>query len=113
MTQSSLEFDQIVLETHEFDMEMLQSLPNYIQRKYPDAIYMGQFSNGKRNGKGVMRYKNGRQYEGDWESDVRNGKGFERYPNGNSYFGNFQRGKAHGKGVYSWNNGEVYDGEWD
>lgn len=43
--------------------------------------------NSKRNGKGVMRYRNGRQYEGDWELDVRQGRGFERYPNGNSYYG--------------------------
>ena len=42
---------------------------------------MGQMTGGKRNGVGVMRYKNGRQYEGEWESDVRNGRGFERYPN--------------------------------
>ena len=37
------------------------------------------FINGKRNGKGVMRYRNGRQYEGYWERDLRDGKGFERY----------------------------------
>jgi hypothetical protein len=32
---------------------------------------MGQLITGKRNGKGVMRYTNGRQYEGDWELDLR------------------------------------------
>jgi hypothetical protein len=38
-----------------------------VKRKYPDALYIGQITTGKRNGKGVMRYKNGRQYEGEWE----------------------------------------------
>ena len=46
-------------------------MQGYVQRKYPDALYMGQLGNGKRNGKGVMRYKNGRQYEGEWDQDVR------------------------------------------
>jgi hypothetical protein len=48
---------------------------------------MGQIINGKRNGKGVMRYGNSRQYEGEWEEDLRCGRGFERYPNGNTYYG--------------------------
>jgi hypothetical protein len=62
----AMEFDQIVLESNEFDIASLREMPNYQQRKYPDALYMGQIVNGKRNGKGVMRYKIGRQYEGDW-----------------------------------------------
>jgi hypothetical protein len=45
----------------------LESLLGYVIRKYPDALFIGQHVNGKRNGKGVMRYANGRQYEGDWE----------------------------------------------
>ena len=32
-----------------------------------DAIYLGTVISGKRHGKGVMRYGNGRQYEGYWE----------------------------------------------
>ena len=106
-------FDEIVLESPEFNFEYLRELPHYQEKRYSDALFMGQLVNGKRNGKGVMRYKSGRQYEGQWENDMRNGRGFERYPNSNSYFGFFKNGKAHGKGVYTWNNGEVYDGEWD
>lgn len=56
----NMEFDQIVLESTEFDLISLRQAPNYQQRKYPDALYMGQIVNGKRNGKGVMRYKIGR-----------------------------------------------------
>lgn len=55
-----MEFTDIVLETHEFDLDMLKSLEYYVERRYPDAVYLGQFINGKRHGKGVMRYKNGR-----------------------------------------------------
>jgi hypothetical protein len=55
--------------------------------RYKDAIFVGTVISGKRHGKGVMKYRNGRQYEGYWDRDLRDGKGFERYPNGNTYFG--------------------------
>lgn len=61
VTPSNLDaFESIVLESHEFTLKDLETLPGYIQRKYPDALYIGQLGTGKRNGKGVMRYKNGR-----------------------------------------------------
>jgi radial spoke head protein 1 len=64
-------------------------LENCVQRRYQDALYIGVIIGGKRHGKGVMKYKNGRQYEGDWVADIRNGRGFERYPNSNYYTGYF------------------------
>ena len=104
--------ENIKLESNEVELEAIKQVDGYKEVKYKDAIYMGTFINGKRHGKGVMRYRNGRQYEGYWERDLRDGKGFERYPNGNTYFGHFKKGKANGKGVYTWANGEVYAGEW-
>ena len=109
---SLLKFDEIVLESNEIDLAELQAAEGFTERRFPQAIYLGIMFEGKRHGRGVMKYANGRQYEGQWEKDLRNGKGFERYPNGNSYYGNFKMGKADGKGVYTWVNGEVYDGEW-
>jgi hypothetical protein len=55
-------FEDIVLESPEFNFEALKELENYQEKRYQDsAMYMGQIpSNGKRNGKGVMRYRNGR-----------------------------------------------------
>jgi hypothetical protein len=95
------------------DIMALKQVDGYKEQKFKDALYLGIITKGKRHGKGVMRYPNGRQYEGGWDHDLRDGKGFERYPNGNTYFGQFKFGRAHGKGVYTWKNGEVYDGEWD
>ena len=68
-------------------MPELEQLDGFSVRKFPDAVFIGQIDNGKRHGKGLMRYKNGRQYEGEWENDLRQGRGFEKYPNGNSYYG--------------------------
>ena len=63
---------------------------SYIEKPYNDAIFVGTVNKeAVRQGFGVMKYRNGRQYEGAWEDDLRHGKGFERYANGNTYFGHF------------------------
>ena len=111
--EKALNFSEIILESTEVDLDAIKEVDGYKETRYRDAIYLGIVINNKRHGKGVMKYRNGRQYEGFWDRDLRDGKGFERYPNGNTYFGQFKNGKAHGKGVYTWKNGEVYDGEWD
>lgn len=74
-------------------------------RRFPDAYFIGecvksQNSKTLRQGKGIMKYQNGRLFEGEWENDQRHGRGYERYPNANIYQGEFQYGKAHGKGRY-------------
>lgn len=105
--------ENIIFESKEIDFDQLRRHPNYTEKRYKDAIYLGTMRNDMRDGKGIMKYANGRQYEGEWIQDNREGKGFERYPNRNTYFGQFKYGRAHGKGVYTWHNGEVYDGQWD
>ena len=39
-------FDEIVLESPEFTFESLKELPNYFEKRYTDALYMGQMQNG-------------------------------------------------------------------
>ena len=105
--------EDYIPESNEIDFEEMKSSPNFKRKKYNDAIYLGMIVKGKRDGKGVMIYKNGRLYEGDWKNDVRDGRGYERYSNGNYYIGMFSKGKVDGKGVYTWIKlEEVYDGEW-
>jgi hypothetical protein len=65
----------------------LSKYPNYKEKNYKGAIYLGIMVNEMREGKGLMKYTNGRQYEGEWVQDTREGKGFERYPNRNTYYG--------------------------
>ena len=99
--------------------------------------YIGEFSNGIRNGKGTIYYKNDCiKYEGDfvddkvqgngkyiWENgdyyigqfvnDSRHGKGIEYYKNGNKeYEGDFVDNKYEGFGTFYWKNGEYYVGGW-
>eukprot|EP00347_Sterkiella_histriomuscorum_P014581 403360337 len=95
-----------------FDFDELKQSENFKVKTFNDAVYHGDFKEGKRHGFGVMRYFNGRIFEGSWSNDLRHGKGYEKYQNGNIFEGDFKNGKADGKGVYMWKNGEVYDGEW-
>jgi radial spoke head protein 1 len=96
------------------DIKELKNSPNYSLIRFLEASYFGEvISLNKREGKGVMIYKSGRQYEGTWFNDRREGYGYERYANGHTYEGQYHLGKPHGKGLYTWVGGEqVYDGEW-
>jgi len=94
------------------NLDELREMDGFAVKKYPDRIYLGQVSHGKREGSGILQYENGRIYEGNWCQNLREAFGRECYPNGNVYEGEFHVGKAHGKGLYKWANGESYDGEW-
>jgi hypothetical protein len=55
-----LSFDEIVLESNEIDLGRLQQESGFVERRFPQAIYLGILVEGKRHGKGVMKYANGR-----------------------------------------------------
>ena len=57
---SLLRFDEIVLESNEIDLAELQAAEGFTERRFPQAIYLGIMVEGKRNGRGVMKYANGR-----------------------------------------------------
>ena len=99
-------------------------------------VFEGKFENGKLNGKGVYKYKDN-LYIGDFVNSIRQGKGIlinKRY----RYHGQFNKGKIdgygkiifyennegqgeyegffkdniiEGKGIMKWKNGNVYEGE--
>lgn len=58
-------------ENPEFDFENVKNIEGFKVKMYPEAIYMGCFQNGVRNGPGVMKYNSGRVYEGEWVDDIR------------------------------------------
>ena len=78
--------------------------------------YVGEWKNGKPNGKGTYTYDNGEIYEGDHKNGLRNGSGIYTFLNGNGYWsGEFKDGKLHGKGIscigkFEWS-GEFKDGK--
>jgi hypothetical protein len=99
----------------------MNSIYNYLYPKVElkDGTYHGVFKNGKRNGKGTMKYKHGSVYDGEWKNDKRNGtgtmtyKGMTTYHNESVYDGEWKDGKYNGKGKITYFDGSVYDGEWE
>ena len=61
----------------------------YGEEESPQGLYVGLFRDGKRTGKGELRYKDGRRFQGL-----------------------FADGKPHGQGVLIMPNGQMIEGEW-
>jgi len=59
------------------------------EQQYHGGIYWGEYEEGKRHGKGSMKYDNGEIYEGGWCA-----------------------GKPQGVCVYIWPDGMAFEGEW-
>ena len=73
--------------------------------------YEGEFKNDKLSGKGRITFKNeGHYYEGDFDNNEINGYGTFKWKNGDSYTGQMMNGKMHGKGRYCYSNGVVFEG---
>jgi hypothetical protein len=49
--------EDYIMESTVFDYEELRLSESFGIKKYSDAVYRGELSNGKRSGKGVMQYK--------------------------------------------------------
>ena len=78
------------------------------------CYYIGQFKNGKKNGKGIIYYKKGNiMYDGDFLNDKKEGNGKLILKNGQYYIGQFKKGKKHGKGIDYYKNGNImYEGDY-
>jgi len=75
--------------------------------------YFGEFSAGKKCGKGKMTFQNGTVYMGDWNSDKRQGQGKCSYDNGDVYNGEWKDDKRHGQGKCKFADGTVFRGTWE
>ena len=79
-----------------------------------DEDYLGEFENGKKNGKGNEYYKNGNiKYEGEFVNDEYEGIGKYYFENGEYYSGQWKNGKMNGKGILYYKIGSIkYDGDF-
>ena len=60
----------------------------------PDGVYVGEWKNGRMNGKGTMTYTNGAKYVGDWDNNMKHGNGTMTYANGDKYVGDWEYDKS-------------------
>jgi serine/threonine protein kinase len=63
------------------------------------ASYVGQVTDGKRQGLGVLVFKDGDRQAGEWKSNILNGLGTERLSDGRRYEGQWNTGLPAGLGV--------------
>ena len=73
--------------------------------------YKGEFKEDKKNGKGIMIFKNNDIYKGEFYNDIINGYGKYIWKNKNKeYSGNFLNGRINGNGFLKWGNNLYYKG---
>jgi hypothetical protein len=73
-------------------------------------VYIGQFKNNLKHGKGSYYWYHCDFYEGDYVSGKRTGKGYYKWLNGDTYEGEFFDSKKHGNGHYKWFTGDEFIG---
>uniref|UniRef100_UPI0037E8EF96 alsin n=1 Tax=Semicossyphus pulcher TaxID=241346 RepID=UPI0037E8EF96 len=89
----------------------------YKDGRLKDAKYEGRWLAGKPNGRGVLKWSDGRIYTGSFKNGLEDGYGEFVAPNktlnkNDHYQGHWKDGKMHGLGTYRYASGEVYDGSF-
>ncbi|XP_059093177.1 uncharacterized protein LOC131888352 [Tigriopus californicus] len=74
--------------------------------------YSGEWFNGRRQGHGVLNFRDGTVYEGHFDKNQPNGRGKISYYNGDEFQGFFIQGKRDGQGMLTFNTGARREGEW-
>ena len=81
------------------------------------AVYVGEFHEGRKHGRGVKTWPWGDRYEGGFADDAKHGSGLYTWGErsafaGDRYEGGFEKDKRNGYGLYVWASGDSYAGPW-
>lgn len=75
--------------------------------------YLGEFKEGKFEGKGELEIVGISRYKGDFKNDLPDGKGnFEDFENEYEYKGDWEAGKKNGRGILEFSDKTRYEGEF-
>jgi radial spoke head protein 1 len=122
--------------TGTFDSEKLkQGLGTYVwmsagegddsEEKVQKGKYVGNYVDGKKNGRGKCTFPSGDTYDGYWLDNTMDGEGTYVYKlSGDVYSGSFAKGKKNGQGRYEygkdesqlvgdWVDGTIVSGKWE
>lgn len=109
--------DKIV--TVENPQEKPSSFKDGVRRIFPTREvdlgtknYEGEWINGKRDGFGVLKWKDGSIFKGFFVNDMANGLGKQHHKQGETYVGEWVNDRAEGIGHFTNTNGCTYQGEW-
>ena len=101
----------------EYELELIASTIGSSMRKnlpaialQNEGIYIGQWKNGKRDGKGIMTWPDKSSFEGNFKEDEVSGFGKIVHSNGDIYEGEWDKNKANGFGVFTYANGQINQG---
>ncbi|HTR86543.1 MAG TPA: hypothetical protein VMI56_18820 [Reyranella sp.] len=72
----------------------------------------GEYRNGMPNGRMIETWPDGDRFIGLMKDGLRDGRGLFTSPDGTRYDGDYKAGKKDGRGIYVWPNGDRYEGEW-
>src|ERR1035441_9925741 len=59
-------------------------------KEYDNGIYVGEFQNEKRHGRGKYTWRDGRSYDGEWKNDNLHGEGVFTFADGGKYDGKIE-----------------------
>ena len=74
--------------------------------------YVGEFKDVEWHGQGTYTSANGDKYVGEFKDSKQHGQGSITYAGGNKYVGHWKDGKPHGRGTYTYAGGSKYVGEY-
>jgi len=84
----------------------------YVQLGRQREIYVGEFKEDMRHGRGEFINSVGEIYSGDWKENQRDGEGTEKSPSGEQYVGQWKSDRPNGRGTKTWADGRQYVGEF-
>lgn len=77
------------------------------------SLFLLFLQDGMIHGKGVLKHKNGEEYEGEFYNGKKDGMGKWKDLEGNTYEGQWSNDRKHGHGIYKTKEGFMYDGEFE
>ena len=107
--------EMLIFNKMKYKGEFIDDIPNgkgVLINLMDGSEYNGDVKNGKKEGRGILKFKDGTVYEGDFKDDNFNGNGILKYNNGRKYEGTFKDGKMDGNGKFTWEDGKIYIGNY-
>ena len=100
------------LKPFRYDLKVVMGIPKGPILLTDDSVYVGEWKDGQRYGKGVCYLSSGAVMEGYWSHGLHR-KGRTVYFNGDLYEGEYHHGLKEGRGRFEDSTGEIaYIGEW-
>ena len=105
------EFQKLIKDNDQLNLSTNRS-NRYFKEVVQDdgSVYIGEWNNDLKEGKGILTFQDGSKYEGYFVNDLPKGKGRLIHTNGDIYEGEFQDYKPEGYGKLIKNNGFIYEG---